>query len=138
MTAAETLLAEAVAAVNAGDYKTAANRFERAGELLSAKSGKKLGKGRARDAAAAYESAARCYLMLNDHNHAIAAVELARRLQPASPRVARVHAEVADRVGYAPTRRQAWQDVLTAGRRSDRMFAQLQLASIARELGEHA
>lgn len=152
MNPAESLLAEAVAAINVGDWKTAADRFERAGSLLSgkhkpaakpkAKAKKKTAGGgetkvSPRDAAAAYESAARCYLMLGDTEHALEAVKQARKLQPGSARVARVNAEVADRLGYVPTRRHAWEEVLETGGESDRLYAHLQLASIARGVDEH-
>jgi tetratricopeptide (TPR) repeat protein len=137
MTPAESLLAEAVAAINGGDYKTAAARFERAGKLLVGKSNKRS-PARTRDAAAAFESAARCYLMLGDTEQALDAVKKARKLQPQSARVARVNAEVADRIGYVPTRRRAWQEVLATGAADQQLFAHLKLANIAREIDEHA
>ena len=66
MSSAETLLAQAVAAFNAGDMRTAADRFERAASTLAAV--------RPGDAVLALESATRLRMMLDQPHHAQLAI----------------------------------------------------------------
>lgn len=129
MSTAETLLAQAIDAVNKGDLDTAADRFERAGATL--------GTINPRDAVSAYESAARLRLMQDDPRRAAESVARATKLEPTSARVARLHAEVVDHGGDLAARRTAWEAVVVAGDLSERQYAQLQLAAIERAAGQH-
>jgi len=129
MSESETLLAQAVAAVQQGDFRTAADRFEKIAQILAPV--------RVADAVSAYESAARLRLMLDDVRRAQANVSRAMKLDPDSVRVLRVHAEVTDKTGEPPARRAAWQAVADVGDADQRREAQLHLAPIARELNEH-
>jgi len=130
-TAPEHLLAEAVAALNAGDVATAAHTFERAGDALTVD----------RDAASALVSAAR--LRLNAGEVAAAEVLLdraERRARAAGDvvEVLRVRAELADQRGDADVRRSAWEAVRDAGDARQRTFALTQLGSIAQAGGDAA
>ncbi|MBV8759883.1 MAG: hypothetical protein JO257_21515 [Deltaproteobacteria bacterium] len=126
MSEANTLLAQAVAAFNAGELRTAADRFERAANVLAGVS--------PADAVLALESAARVRLMLEQPRHAALAAARARALAPESPRVARVAAEIADRGGDVDQRRVAWQQVLERGGPVEQYAAYLRLAYLAREV----
>lgn len=129
MNDAENLLAQAIAAVNAGELKTAAERFERAAAILTTV--------RPADAVSALESAARLRLMSEEPLRAADAVARAKKLEPDSARVARLHAEVVDVVGDLDARRNAWQDVLLADEARHRQHAHIQLAAIERAAGQH-
>jgi tetratricopeptide (TPR) repeat protein len=130
MSSAETLLAQAVAAINAGDHTAAAERFERAASILAAV--------RPTDAARALESAARLWLIVDNSARAARAAERANELEPGSARVLRVIAEVVDRIGDVPTRRDAWQAVADADDPALRRLARLQLATLSRAVADHA
>ncbi len=130
MSQPETLLAEAVNAVQRGDFRTAADRFERAGAIL--------GPVRPDDAIHAYESAARMRLAVDDLRHATTDVAHAMKIAPDSPRVAKINAEVIDKTGDLPARKQAWLAVVDVGDTAMRREAHLQLATIARAGNEHA
>jgi len=123
------LLAQAVNAVQRGDFRTAADRFERAGAIL--------GPVRPDDAVNAYESAARLRLTLDDPRRAAANVARAMKVKPDSPRVAKINAEVTDRTGDLATRKAAWMAVVDAGDGDARRQANLQLATISRAGNEH-
>lgn len=125
---AERLLAQAIEATNAGDYRQAAESFERAAALAAAPD----------DAAAAFESAARLHIMLRDLDRAAALVERADATAPGSPRLLRVRAELADGVGDVHARVAAWQAVAERGLAEHRVHALTQLGYLARELGDHA
>jgi len=126
----ETLLAEAVNAVQRGDFRTAADRFERAGAIL--------GPIRPNDAVHAYESAARMRLAVDDLRHATADVAHAMKIAPDAPRVLKVNAEVVDKTGDLAARKMAWLAVADVGDTAMRREAHLQLATIARASNEHA
>jgi tetratricopeptide (TPR) repeat protein len=130
MSSAETFLAQAVAAVNRGDWSTAADRFERAARVLAIV--------RPTDAVAALESAARLRLMVDDTRKAAEDIARAVKLEPDSARVAKVQAELVDRVGNADARSAAWQAVVQRGDAEQRCDAHIRLAALAREANEHA
>src|SRR5262249_45986007 len=130
MSSAKTLLAQAVEAVNAGDFAAAADRFERAAAVI--------GGSHPSDAVAALESAARLRLMLDDLRAATAALARAEKLEADSPRVRRLRAEVIDRTGDIHARSRAWQAVAEVPDLAQRQFANIQLGTLARAVGEHA
>lgn len=130
MTEVETLLSQAVAAVEASDLRTAADRFERAGRILAGV--------RDDDAVHALTSAARLYLLAEDPPRARAVLERARGIAPADVRVARLHAELVDVGGEPIAREEAWLAVLATDVPAEQHHARLRLAALAREVGVHA
>ncbi|MEZ4367613.1 MAG: hypothetical protein R2939_15255 [Kofleriaceae bacterium] len=127
MTRAEQELAEAMRAANGGDFAGAAERFERAAQLLPA--------SRAADAAAAWESVVRLRLMLGEVDAAARALARAQALTPDAPRLLRVTAEVADARGDALERERAWRAVVTDGDPAERVGAWVRLGELARAEG---
>ena len=130
MSDADSLLAQALAAFNAGNLRTAADRFERAATTLAA--------ARPADAVLALESAARVRLMLDQPRHAALAAAKAKALHPDSARVARIAAEVADHGGDLESRRAAWQQVTERGHGDEKRAAHVRLAYLSREAGDPA
>ncbi|HEY4177226.1 MAG TPA: hypothetical protein VGM90_10355 [Kofleriaceae bacterium] len=126
----ESLLQEAIAALNESDYATAGERFERAAELLAVR--------RPDDAVAAFESATRLALMRGDVATAAATLDRARALGGDNARILRLAAEVADVDPDINVRRAAWQAVARSGDATQRHQALLRLADLSRNQKEHA
>ncbi|MCX5745580.1 MAG: hypothetical protein NT062_24145 [Proteobacteria bacterium] len=136
MTGAETLLAHALAALDAGDLAIAIERFERAARASEP--------ARPSDAVHALDAAARVALMCGDHARAAGLANRARELAARAPGAATaasrlvLTAEVADRGGDRTVRRTAWESVVQGDDAPSRYRALLRLAELARDDGEHA
>ncbi len=126
----ETLLAQALSAVNAGDYRTAADRFERAGRILVGV--------RPDDAVNALLSGAQLHLLDQEPSRAADLVARVRALAPGDVRGLRAHAEIVDVTGDATARADAWQAVADAGDTAQRSAALGRLGAQARAAGDHA
>jgi len=124
VTRAEQELAEATRALTAGDFAGAAERFERAADLLPG--------SRAADIAAAWESVLRLRLILREPAAAARALARALAATPGATRLLRPAAEVADALGVALDRERAWRTVAASGDPADRVGAFIKLSELAR------
>lgn len=125
---AQQLLVQAIEATRTGDYRGAAENFERAAALTTAPD----------DTAAALESAARMRLLVHEVERAAVLVERAEAVAPGSQRLLRVRAELADGTGDPGAREAAWQAVAERGLDEHRVHAFAQLGYLARAASEHA